>query len=256
MIYDVPRILKIKRARVPQPAFHDYARACRVIGAEALAGPFDHLERCDALFMGNPNNPTGTLIPAEQLLHLADRFPDTLFFIDEAFIQFAESPEDFTLMHPARLRKNIVVFHSLTKTYALPGLRLGACVAPPETIARLAAQRAPWMVSRIAERVAEVLIDCTAYEQRLFGMVHAERQRLFGALERDPRFRPTPGSANFLLAQWAGSDNLDDLQRALLERGLYVRDCRNFQALEDNWFRVAIRLPDENERLINALGSA
>lgn len=253
LIYDVPRILNIKHARIPQPAFHDYARACHVIGAKEVAGSFDHLEGYDALFIGNPNNPTGTLIPAEQLLHLADRFPDTFFFIDEAFIQFVENPETFTLMHPERLRKNIVVFHSLTKTYALPGLRLGACISTPETIARLATRRAPWMVSRIAERVAEALVDCSEYEKKLFGMMHTERNRIFNAFNADPRFRPIPGTANFLLSQWTGSGNLDDLQRMLLKNGLYVRDCRNFQTLKDNWFRVAIRLPEENTRLLQAL---
>ncbi|MEN7972864.1 MAG: threonine-phosphate decarboxylase CobD [Verrucomicrobiota bacterium] len=253
LIYDIPRTLNVKRALVPQPSFHDYAHACKAIGAEVITGELDQLEGCDALFVGNPNNPTGKLIPAEVLLQLADNFPETLFFVDEAFIQFIEAPEAFTLMRPERLRNNVIVFHSLTKTYALPGLRLGACISTPETIQRLAESRAPWMVGGIAERAAELLADCSDYEEMLVPMITKERESVFQALEKHSAFNPVPGAANFLLVQWTGSDNLDDLLRQLLEHGLYVRDCRNFETLEENWFRIAIRRPGENTQLIKAL---
>ena len=253
LIYDVPKILNVRRALIPQPTFHDYSRACTAAGAEIIAGQPDQLENCDAHFIGNPNNPTGKLIPSEILLQLADSCPEITFFVDEAFIQFISNAAAFSLMHPNRLRDNLIIFHSLTKTYALPGLRLGACISTPKTIARIASKRPPWMTSRIAERVAESLIDCQDYEQKLFPMIERERQRVFRSLEENPRITPTPGTANFLLVQWIGSDSLDDLLRHLLKRGLYVRDCRNFPTLEANWFRLAIRMPEENDRLLEAL---
>jgi threonine-phosphate decarboxylase len=253
LIYDVPRILGVKRALVSQPEFHDYARACRAIGAEVIDGQLDKLEGCNAHFIGNPNNPSGKLIPADILLQLADNFPEVLFFVDEAFIQFVKDAAPYTLMRPDRLRDNIVIFHSLTKIYALPGLRIGACISTPRTIAKLSACRAPWMVSRISERVAEALIRCSDYEQKLVPMIGTERARMFKALDEHPAFLPTPGAANYLLIQWKGSDNLDDLLKHLLERGLYVRDCRNFPTLEKNWFRLAIRLPEENILLLRAI---
>ena len=253
LIYDVPKILGLRKVLIPQPSFHDYTRACRAAGATIVAGNLDQLEGCDAHVIGNPNNPTGKLIPADILLQLADSCPEVTFLVDEAFIQFVDHADRFSLMHPDRLRKNIIIFHSLTKTYALPGLRLGACISHPETIARLAAHRAPWMASRIAERVAETLADCDEYEQRLRKLTSSERKRMQEALERHPRFTPVPGAANFLLVQWTGSDDLDDLHRLLLTRGFYVRDCRNFPTLENNWFRVAVRLPEENTRLLEAL---
>ncbi len=253
LIYDVPRILGIERALIPQPAFHDYARACRTIGAEVVEGQLDKLEGCDAHFIGNPNNPTGKLVPAEILLQLAANFPEVMFFVDEAFIQFVENADPFTLMRPDRLRDNIIVFHSLTKTHALPGLRIGACISTPKTIAKLAAKRSPWMVNRIAECVAEELLECTGYERQLLTLVESERKRIFDAIEKHSSFLPVSGAANFILVHWKGSDNLDDLMRHLLEHGLYVRDCRNFPTLKDNWFRIAIRLPDENTLLIQAL---
>jgi len=253
LIYDVPRILRLRRVLIPQPSFYDYSRASLAAGAEVVSGNLDLLEGCDALFVGTPNNPTGKLIPAETLLQLADQFPEVTVLVDEAFIQFTDQTKSLTLMRPDRLRKNLIAFHSLTKTYALPGLRLGACISHPETIARLAGQRAPWMANRIAERVAEILSECDDYEQKLIPMIGKERERVFQALEKHPHFSPLPGAANFLLVQWTGSDNLDELHRHLLSSGLYVRDCRNFQTLEQNWFRIAIRRPEENDRLLQAL---
>ncbi len=255
LIYDIPRILRLQRVLIPQPAFHDYTRACRAAGAEVLSGDLDRLEGCDALFIGNPNNPTGKVIPSDVLLHLAEQFPEITFLIDEAFIQFVESPERFSLMRPECLRKNIILFHSLTKTYALPGLRLGVCISHPDTCIRIASQRAPWMVSRIADRIGEMLSGCGDYEKRLFPMIEKERQRMFQTLERHPHYHPVPGAANFLLVQWTGSENLDDLLRPLLAQGLYVRDCRNFQTLENHWFRIAIRTPDDNDRLMEVLAA-
>lgn len=253
LIYDIPKIFKLKRVLIPQPSFHDYTRACQTTGAKIITGLTNQLKECDAMFVGNPNNPTGQLIPADVLLALSAQFPEILFLIDEAFIQFIDQPEIFSLMRTEYLRKNIIIFHSLTKTYALPGLRIGACVSSQETIARIAANRAPWMVNRAAERVAETLAECGDYELRLQKLIRTERKRVFRTLENHPRFKPVPGSANFLLVQWIGSDYLDDLLARLLDQELYVRDCRNFPTLEKNWFRIAIRLPEENDRLLKVL---
>lgn len=253
LIYDVPRILGVTRASVPQPSFHDYTRSCQVCDVEIRHDVLGCLDGCDAYFIGNPNNPTGKLTPAQELLSLADANPSVSFFVDEAFIQFVDDADRYSLLRSDRLRDNIIVFHSLTKVYALPGLRIGACVSTPETIRRLEAKRPPWMVSRIAERVAGALASCGEYEADLFSMVRAERERIYGVLEQLPAYQPVPGNANFLLVQWKASEDLDDLLRALLRQGLYVRDCRNFATLEDNWFRIAIRRPEENDRLLEAL---
>lgn len=253
LIYAVPRILGLKRVLIPQPAFSDYSRACTAAGAEVVHGNLDELEDCDALFVGNPNNPNGKLIPAEVLLELADHFPHTTFLVDEAFIQFVETPEHFSLLSSNRLRRNIILLHSLTKFHGLPGLRLGAAISTPETITRFEQQRPPWMISRPAERVAEALITLEEHDRELAHRIHKERERVFEHITALPAFNPLPGAANFLLIQWQGSDNLDDLMRHLMQHGIYVRDCRNFPTLEQNWFRIAIRSPEENEQLLNLL---
>jgi threonine-phosphate decarboxylase len=267
-IYLAPRALRFKRCVLLSPCFHDYGPAARLAGAEVRLLPLsaaddfaplsaEEIEEgicgADAVFMGNPNNPTGTTFGSEAILHLAEAYPDTWFLVDEAFAQFAENHEETTLMSPERLRPNVLVLHSLTKFYALPGLRLGAAIGHPATIGRLKRFKEPWTVNRVAERVAELLIGCRDYEERSRRFVHAENQRVSARLRRISGIRAFPASVNFLLAQWTVTGDLDDLLRALLAAGLCVRDCRNFPGLERNYFRFAIRAAAENDRLMDAI---
>jgi threonine-phosphate decarboxylase len=159
-------------------------------------------------------------------------------------------------MHQVMALKNVVVVHSLTKFYALPGLRLGAVIAHPNVIGRLLYYKEPWTVNTIAESVAKLLLNCGAYEDELRDMILSERERITTLFSTIEGIRLAGGAANFFLAQWNGGCSLDALLSWLAERQLHVRDCRNFLGLEENYFRFAIRRPVENDRLLEALRSA
>ncbi|PCI29021.1 MAG: threonine-phosphate decarboxylase [SAR324 cluster bacterium] len=265
-IYLVPRVLGFKKVGIITPSFFDYERASRVAGASivhlplqvenAFAAPdLEEVERVlgsvDALILGNPNNPTGTFYDPQWILDLADRFPQKWLLIDEAFIHFLENHEEKTLARQDRIRPNILVFQSLTKFYALPGLRLGCVIGAEETIQRLREQKEPWSINRVAEKAALQLAHCEDYEAKLRKMISQERKRIQDQCRNNPGIHLYPSTANFFLAQWKGTENLDDLLADLLSQGLYVRDCRNFKGLEANFFRFAIRTPDENTKLLH-----
>ncbi len=265
LIYLAPRALGLKTAAVAAPSFHDYSRSIVLNGGRILEFPDLEnndegwekkakkiLPQVDALFIGNPNNPTGQLISAEGILAMAERFPDKFFLVDEAFIQFVENSCRYSLLHPDRLRSNIVVFHSLTKFYALAGLRLGAAISHPETSARLRKHKEPWSVSLPAERSAEVLATCETYEGKTCTLINKERQAMAKFARQSPLMEALPPTANFILARWTATADLDDLLRALLTRGLYIRDARNFSGLTGKWFRFAILGEKENELLRRA----
>jgi threonine-phosphate decarboxylase len=266
LLYLVPRALGLQSAAVAAPSFYDYGRAIRVNRGRVLEFPsLDEtdadweervvrlLPQVQALFIGNPNNPTGRLIHSDRLLGLAARFPDKWFLVDEAFIQFVERPADHSLLQRERLRRNILVFHSLTKFYALAGLRLGAVVGHPETLARLRAGREPWSVSLPAERAAALLPACLDYEEQTRRLIRRERGTTAAFLRSLPGLEALAPTANFVLARWRAAADLDDLLRFLLERGLYVRDARNFSGLSGNWFRFALLGSEENRQLRQAL---
>jgi threonine-phosphate decarboxylase len=270
-IYLIPRALAIRNLLLLSPTFYEYERAGRIAGAEIT---FVHLEAekgfrlpsievlakalqyADAFFAANPNNPTGTEVAPELVMALASRFPEKWFIVDEAFIQFTAQFPDNSLMQKVLALKNVIVVHSLTKFYALPGLRLGAVIAHPDVIRQLLDYKEPWTVNAIAESVAGRLLHCGDFEDRVRELIFSERSRLAAALSSVEGLKLAGGGANFFLAQWQRGLSLDELLVALSARGILVRDCRNFAGLEVNYFRFAVRLPDENSRLIEAIKDA
>lgn len=267
LIYLVPRALGLKKVAVISPSFHDYTRASLAAGARLLEVPLktsesfapprpevleEAIRDADALFMGNPNNPTGTVFARRLILDLAAAFPGKWFLVDEAFVQFLPEPEKVSLLGRKPFA-NVLVFHSLTKFYALAGLRLGAVAGHPDTISLLRPFKEPWSVNRIAEKVALRLLDCSSYEQRLRQLLHGERPRVFRRLQAMPGIEAFEPSANFILGRWLATPALDDLLYCLLQSGIHVRDCRNFTGLEENFFRLAVRLPQENDYLLAVL---
>lgn len=268
LIYLVPRVLKIKRAAVMQPCFLEYERALRLSGVEVFSVPLSapglfrplaveewegHLAGTDAVYIGNPNNPTSTITPRKDLLELARRHPDVLFLVDEAFVQFLDHPGNVSMVNRRYLRPNLLVFHSLTKFYCLPGLRLGALVGSPETLAKILPFKEPWTVNAPAEGVARLLAASKKYERYSRELIAYQRQKIAAAMDRIPGIRLFPSEANFFLAQWTATRDLDDLLRPLLLEGFHVRDCRNFPGLKDNFFRFAVRTTAENKRFQRAL---
>lgn len=270
-IYLVPRVLGFKNVAVITPSFHDYQRACSVNNSEIVNIPLlpandfrapstdslrKILPKVDALMLGNPNNPTNTLFDRDQIIDLAKTFPDKYFLVDEAFIQFLDDFEGTSLIHPDLIQRNILVFHSLTKFYDIPGLRLGAVISHPDTIDRLKRCKEPWTVNGIAEKVAQMLVECEDYEQQLRKFINKERGRFFQELEGLDGLNLFNSNANFVFAQWNASSDLDDLIKILLSNGFYIRDCRNFVGLEDNYFRFAILKAQENIQLIKLISKS
>ena len=267
-IYLAPRALALQKVVVINPSFHDYTRACLAAGAELIpvelepADGFappdmvvleEALTRGNGLFLGNPNNPTGTVFPRQTLLELATHFPTKWLLVDEAFVQFLDEPEEVSLIRQEPPQENILVFHSLTKFFALPGLRLGAVVGHPDTISRLRPLKEPWSVNRVAEKVALKLIGCADYDSNLTQLIRQERPRVFGRIQEIPGFQAFEPAANFLLARWTQTNDLDDFLSFMLRSGIHFRDCRNFPGLEDNFFRMAIRLEEENDRVLSLM---
>jgi threonine-phosphate decarboxylase len=269
LIYLIPRALGLKRVAILTPSYHDYERASILAGANIFKHPLSPvdnfsmpsldelirlLDKADSLWMGRPNNPTGAIFTKESLLELSARFPGKWFIVDEAFIQFLENLQAETLLIGGR-RPNILVIHSLTKFYSLAGLRLGAVVGHSEVVSRIKQSKEPWTINGVADRSAPLLLECSGYEHETRAMVRDERSKVFQYLARVDGVRPFPGTANFILCQWNRTRDLDDLLYHLLSNGVYVRDCRNFPGLESNFFRVGLRTPAENARLLSLIGS-
>ncbi len=264
LLYTLPRVCKAKRAVIPVPSYADYARAAgiadlpveKVILKEEKGFIPDLrllesiLRGGDLVFLGQPNNPTGIPWQADDLRLLAGRCPDTFFAVDEAFTDFVEGADSLTRKRPA----NLIVLRSFTKFFAIPGLRLGCAIGDSAVIAAMCEIMPPWSVNTFALAVGEAALQDTAYAGETRKYVRRVREMLIAELETIPGLTVFPGVANYLLLRLEGR-RIDAplLAGRLLRRGIAIRVCDNFAALDGRFFRVAVRTEEENERLCRSL---
>jgi cobyric acid synthase CobQ/L-threonine-O-3-phosphate decarboxylase len=270
IIYALPRALPCKRAVIPTPSYLDYDRAARLAGLEILTVPLreaeefrlnfaelsDHLQEGDLVYLGRPNNPTGLGFAAADLLGVVAAHPTTWFMVDESFYQFIdESCELATGTMPA----NLIVIRSLTKFYAIPGLRLGFAAASPATAGLLRQHVMPWTVNSLAQAVGKAMLADNDYSEKSRRFVDQRRLELKRDLEEIPGLRVFPGEANYLLVKLERSGltarQLADrlLTSAGSEQPIAIRVCDNYIGLDEHFFRVAVRGEDDNRQLCQAL---
>ncbi|HEY3320000.1 MAG TPA: cobyric acid synthase [Planctomycetota bacterium] len=267
LLYLLPQALKAAHAIVPVPSYSDYARAARLGGCSVTTLPLSEgagfaldlsaLDVCvrsasarTLVFIGQPNNPTGKLCETERLRELAARHPAAIFIVDEAFADFVDGFDSLTVRRPA----NVVVLLSLTKSFAIPGLRLGCAVASAEIAGRVRELQPPWSVNAIAQAVGVRLMRDEAYLVRTRQFVRERREELQRALSDVPGLTVFPSAANFLLLRLDRKDSdAPTLASRLLREGIAIRVCSNFTGLDDRFFRVAVRTAQENGCLVGAM---
>lgn len=268
LIYLLARALGPRRAATFPPCYLDYQRASQMAGAEVAGYVRDEehglaldpekirsaCDSADMLWIGNPNNPTGDLIERDVLEKIAGQFPNKIFVVDEAFVEFLEDYDSRTILS-SDTPANVVIMRSLTKFFAIPGLRLGFMAASPEIVQRMERLKEPWTVNSIALAAGERLYDDRDYMERSRRYVAVERAWLMDGLMKIEGIHPLPSSACFIQCRIDRPGLTSTrLKNLALRRGVLIRDCANFKGLDARWFRVAVRTRSQNERLISALG--
>jgi threonine-phosphate decarboxylase len=263
LVYAAARALRPRRVAIAEPTYTEYLRASRLVGASAahwLAdgedfrfAPFDP-EGADLVWLCNPNNPTGGLWPSGSLLPWALRYPQTAFVVDEAFLPFRDDEAAHTLVGACGGLPNLVVLRSLTKIYALAGLRLGYAVAGPALAGRLREQVVPWSVNAVAQAAGVLALDndgvllpvTRAWLRETLGLFPAQ----LGTCSRC--LHVIPSEANFVLVRLGGV-TAAWLCGRLAERGIDIRDASNFVGLDEHYVRISLRTRPANERLLREL---
>jgi threonine-phosphate decarboxylase len=226
------------------PTFGEYELSARLTGAVLLEDP----GRARVRFLCNPNNPTGALLPAARVREDLRQVRNSggILLLDEAFIELSDPAESLAGDRDPAL----FVLRSLTKAFAVPGLRFGYGFGDPDLIAGMEVVRPPWSVNTFAEEFALLAL-------RHYGRLAESRERI--GRERawledrlgDLGLAPLPSSANFLLVLLG--EPAPALAARLLEKGILVRDCTSFGL--PGAIRVAVRTREENEQLIGALAA-
>jgi len=264
LIYAAARALRPRRAGIVEPTYTEYLRASLLAGAEIehwLPGADDLVPApfepggADVVWVCNPNNPTGRLWPPGVLPGWFAAHPETVFVLDEAFLPLLPDGEDQTLAPTAARAENMIVLRSLTKAYALPGLRLGYAVSNPRLAARLRAQVVPWSVNALAQAAGLAALDDDDFLCKSLTKLWREVEPFRAGLRFcSERLEPLPTRATFFLVRLHGLTS-GRLAGRLAGRGIAVRDAANFVGLDARHVRLSVRSRSDNGALLDALQS-
>lgn len=255
-----------RRVLVTAPTFSEYQDAVQAAGGEVVyhrltpENDFDLTEAVlddlndgvDMAFFCTPNNPTGRLIDRELMQRILERCQEKniRLVVDECFLSLADPGERMSLAGELKNFPNLVLLRAFTKSYAMPGLRLGYCLsADPALLDGLTRCAQPWSVSGPAQAAGLAALAEPEHPARARQLIAVERDWLTGALQ-SLGLKVFPSLVNYILFR---AEGVDDLKERLLEHGVLIRSCANYVGLGSDYYRVAVRLRQENEGLIKAL---
>ncbi|TYP56795.1 threonine-phosphate decarboxylase CobD [Thermosediminibacter litoriperuensis] len=261
--------LRPSKVIIPSPTFTEYAFASqnRRIKTELVdmtKNDFywddDFVESIKAricpgalVIVCNPNNPTGYLIVKDVIKTLIDETERAKAFLllDEAFMDFVG--ESQSLCTEVMSCPNVIVLRSLTKFFALPGLRIGFALGNEKLIKKIEKLKDPWNVNTFAGAVGSAVLKETAYIEKTRKYISQEREFLWDGLRQISCFKPFRPAANFIFVKITAKFGAGFLARELLKRGIAIRECGDFAFLDDSYFRVAVKDRKANETLLEAL---
>lgn len=243
-------------ATVIIPSFAEYEDAClanqvRVKYIEWNCIHADAGFDSQLVFFGHPNNPDGKVFPASCVEQVVKKNPDTLFVIDEAYVDFMK--DVVSHMYLLASFQNIIIVKSLTKTYSIPGLRLGYLLAEKRIIKKIQSGKMPWSVNSLA--IAAGLYISQHHSQMHFPLQQLlnDTQALIHQLNRIRYINAHETAAHFFLCKTEKGTAADLKQFLLRTHGILIRDAGNFKSLSPQHFRIATQTKEKNELLVTAI---
>ena len=264
LIFAVMHALSPKRVLILEPAFVEYSRASAAVNAQITTAllteergfipDFESLLRAvkerhfDLVILNSPHNPTGASYPRNELLSLIDAAEgnNTSVLLDEAFIDYAPQA---SLVSLAATKPHLIVLRSLTKFYAMPGLRIGYVVCAAKVAGRVREQIDPWSVSTVALEAGRVALDEVEFDVESRRANAVVREEFAGAL-RGIGLEVLASAANFLLGKLPHGGSGGNLQGWLESERILIRRCDSFHGLGETFIRLAVRSSSDNVRLV------
>ena len=253
-VYLIAQMFRKCASIIPQPTNTEYADACRIhhhIISYENTNDLTELPKDRVYWICNPNNPSGNVLMKGFMDYLVRRSPRYTFVVDQSYEAYTREP----LLSPRQMAgvPNLLLLHSFSKTYSIPGLRLGYITGHPNIVQLLRTLRYPWSVNSMAIEAGKFLLkrgkpaipDLDAYL--------AETERLRSALRQIDGIRVFETKTNYMLCELQ-TVTASELKSYLIhEHGMLIRDCSNFYGLSNFFFRVSTQQPDENDALIEAI---
>ncbi len=268
-IFLLPRVLKPRRVLIVVPTFAEYESSIRRVQGEVfyfqtiedeafLINKIKLLNKLregyDALYICNPGNPTGVLTSRKTMQNIvstAERL-STAVIVDETFIDFNETQ---SLKNEINTFQNLYILRSMTKFFALPGLRAGYVISCRNNIDRLRMMQEPWAMNVAAQQASIASLRDRAYIKRSTAYVATARKELIAGLQQIPCIKIFTSSANYLLLKLreAAPLGVEELYEKLLKKRIIIRNCHSFQGMGERFFRIAVKKKSENRKLVAEL---
>ena len=248
---------------IPIPTFQEYETAAKLNNSpisyfktmnlsENLDEFISMIPKNGCIFICNPNNPTGKLLEKNQLLQIIKKAKklSTIVFVDECFIEMVPESNESVISYVKKY-DNLFVLRSLTKSFALPGIRIGYAVSSKYMIEILKKIKIPWSVNSLAQDAANIALKDKSHLTKSNLIIKKELNYLTNKISKLNGFDCNKSSTNFILIKT--KNNSTNLQKKLLEQKILVRDCKNFRGLNNHYIRIAVKSHKDNLKLIKAL---
>ncbi|MBD1378709.1 threonine-phosphate decarboxylase CobD [Metabacillus arenae] len=266
LIFLVASLFHGKKALIVSPAFSEYEQALLSYGCEVeeyileekngwqLDPPvlLKALKGKDLVVICNPNNPTGIMYDKNHILEVISYAKDqkTLVMIDEAFYDFAENSP--TLAAELPNYQNLIILRSLTKMYAIAGVRLGYVLGNRDLIHKLEDRKPHWSVNSLAQQLGIRCLHEANHVRKTQQFIKAERERVQSSLH-SLSYSVLKSNVNFFLVKDLHQHRTDQLYQFLLSKGIVTRHTRNFKGLEGSHLRMAVKTREENDRMLEQM---
>lgn len=254
---------------IPVPSFTEYERAALRADAkpvlvkmsEDFSLNVDVVKRAitnntKTLIVCNPHSPSGKLFKREMIMNLIE-FCHTKkihILVDENYIDFINLYQDYTVTPYVHKYDNLFVVRSFSKFFGMPGLRLGYGIGASKLIQSLENFRLPWNASCLALVAAQAALEDTRFIEKTKKFVEREKRKLAGMLSKISALKVFPSETNFLLVKILDKRiTARELKEKLAEKGIIIRNCEDFQGLDETYVRISVRKAKENLMLVQAL---
>jgi threonine-phosphate decarboxylase len=254
---------KKTKVLIPIPTFQEYEAAtklndCKISYfktmnlSENLDLFISKIPKNGCIFICNPNNPTGKLLQKNQLLEIIKKAKklSTLVFVDECFIEMVPKSNESIISYVKKY-DNLFVLRSLTKSFALPGIRIGYAVGSKQMIKILEKIKIPWSVNSLAQDAANIALKNKSHLIKSNSVIQKELNYLINKINELDGFHCNDSSTNFILINIKNDSK--KLQKKLLEQKILIRDCKNFRGLNNHYIRIAVKSHKDNLKLVRAL---
>ncbi|MBE6054820.1 MAG: threonine-phosphate decarboxylase [Clostridium sartagoforme] len=267
VIFNLLRAIKPKKVLLPAPTFGEYEEAALSVCSE-IQYYYLKEERnwrideeinnyisddIDMVFICNPNNPTGTITKKETIVKIVEKakITNTIVVIDESFLDFLREIENYSAIKLLEKYNNVFIIKSMTKLFAMPGIRIGYGICNNKAIlSKIEEVSVPWNINILAEKAAIFSLGEKEYINKTREYIEKEKDYLYEELAKFEDIKVFEPSVNFLMFKL---NKEMDLKFELMKENIIIRSCGNYEGLDNNYYRIAVRRREENEKLIKTL---